>query len=94
MNAKKPQDSDDVKLAAMGLPKRQEILEDDESEDKKERKVVRQTFHIPPAVHEQIREYCHEHQISQAKFYRKGIDMLFIKLGLPTWNELAPPKRK
>jgi hypothetical protein len=82
--------------AIQGLPKRKapehQPLADEVADDAKDK--VRQTLHLPAAVHEQLRELSFRHRISQQQLFRRALDLLFKDLNAKSWDELAPPKRK
>ena len=79
---------DGLKAAAGSLPKAQvaqaEDLEPRTPEDGKRR----QTFYMPPAVHDQFRDLAHAKRCSQQELFRRAANLLFAREGLPSWQEL------
>jgi hypothetical protein len=80
------------------LPKRPQpqepapiALEDNEADAKDK---VRQTLHLPVAVHEQLRELAFRKRMSQQKLFKLALDLLFKAEQAKSWDELAPPKSK
>lgn len=55
---------------------------------------VRQTLHLPAAVHDQLRDLAHRNRTSQQKLIRRALNLLFAGEQLPTWEELEPPKKR
>ena len=48
----------------------------------------RQTLYLPPVVHEQLRLLAFQRKLSQQELFRQGLDLLFAREGLPSWEEL------
>ena len=48
----------------------------------------RQTLYLPPAVHEQLRLLAFQRKLSQQELFRQGLNLLFAREGLPSWEEL------
>jgi hypothetical protein len=48
----------------------------------------RQTLYLPPAVHEQLRHLAFNRKESQQELFRQGLNLLFAREGLPSWEEL------
>ena len=48
----------------------------------------RQTLYLPPAVHEQLRHIAFNRKESQQELFRQGLNLLFAREGLPSWEEL------
>ena len=48
----------------------------------------RQTLYLPPTVHEQLRLLAFQRKLSQQELFRQGLDLLFAREGLPSWEEL------
>jgi hypothetical protein len=55
---------------------------------------VRQTLHLPPAVHEQLRQLAFRKRVSQQELFRRALDLLFTDETVPLWDELVNPKPK
>jgi hypothetical protein len=55
---------------------------------------VRQTLHLPSAVHDQLRDLAHRNRRSQQKLIKKALNMLFAANHLPSWEQLAPPPKR
>lgn len=55
---------------------------------------VRQTLHLPAAVHDQLRDLAHRNRTSQQKLIRRALNMLFAAEQLPSWERLAPSKKR
>jgi len=55
----------------------------------------RQTLYLPPAVHEQLRLLAFNRRESQQELFRQGLNLLFAREGMPSWEELeAKGKRE
>jgi len=52
----------------------------------------RQTLYLPPAVHEQLRLLAFNRRESQQELFRQGLNLLFAREGLPSWEELDAKK--
>ena len=48
----------------------------------------RQTLYLPPSVHEQLRLLAFTRKESQQELFRKSLNLLFDREGLPSWEEL------
>jgi hypothetical protein len=48
----------------------------------------RQTLYLPPVVHEQLRLLAFQRKLSQQELFRRGLNLLFAREGLPSWEEL------
>jgi hypothetical protein len=48
----------------------------------------RQTLYLPPAVHEQLRLLAFTRRESQQELFRQGLNLLFAREGLPSWDEI------
>ena len=48
----------------------------------------RQTLYLPSAVHEQLRHLAFNRKESQQELFRQGLNLLFAREGLPSWEEL------
>ena len=55
---------------------------------------VRQTLHLPAAVHDQLRDLAHRNRTSQQKLIRRALNLLFAAEQLPAWEQLVPPKKR
>jgi hypothetical protein len=66
-------------------------LEDDDADAKGK---VRQTLHLPPAVHQQLRELAFRKRVSQQELFRRALDLLFKDEKVKLWDELVSPKPK
>ena len=77
------------------VPKKPQVgTIDNDGEDALERpEKVRQTLHLPAAVHDQLRDLAHRNRTSQQKLIRCALNLLFAAEQLPTWEQLVPPKR-
>jgi hypothetical protein len=80
--------------AADGLPKPQPATSDAEPEVETETETekVRQTLHLPRAVHNQLRDLAYTQRTSQQKLIQHALDLLFVKHGMKPWRELVPKK--
>ena len=79
-----------LKSAAGMLPKaRQPEPEIEEARPRgDERGMVRQTFYLPPAIHDQFRDLAHSKRVTQQELFRRAANLLFEQEGLPSWQEL------
>jgi hypothetical protein len=57
------------------------------------RGMIRQTIYLPPAVHEQLRSLAFNRRESQQELIRQGMNMLFEREGLPSWEDLEVNRR-
>jgi hypothetical protein len=55
---------------------------------------VRQTLHLPVAVHDQLRQLSFHHRVSQQELFRRALNLLFEQMKAKSWDELVPPKPK
>jgi hypothetical protein len=77
------------------VPKKPQIAIDHRGEDAIERpEKVRQTLHLPAAVHDQLRDLAHRNRTSQQKLIRRALNLLFADEQLPSWEQLVPPKKR
>jgi hypothetical protein len=84
-----------LRAAASGLPKPVTDQEDAEQIAREGHdKNVRQTLYLPPGVHDQLRDYAYTHRMSMQAIVRDALDLWFADKGLPSWDELAPPKQR
>jgi hypothetical protein len=51
---------------------------------------VRQTLHLPVAVHEQLRQLAYQKRVSQQALFRRALNMLFEDEKMKLWEELDP----
>ena len=54
-----------------------------------EKGTVRQSFYLPRAVHEVLREQAFKRRISQQEIFRQALDLWLKEQGLPSWTVLA-----
>jgi hypothetical protein len=54
----------------------------------------RQTLYLPPVVHEQLRLLAFQRKLSQQELFRQGLNLLFAREGLPSWEDLEDKGRE
>lgn len=77
------------------VPKKREAApEEPEARERgDQRGMIRQTFYLPPAVHDQFRDLAHAKRVTQQELFRRAANLLFEQEGLPTYGELWGRKK-